>query len=141
MAELVSRLESTYYVDLDAAIEAVRQRTSFNLIHADTGLKVDIFVPERHAFSQQELARARLDTLDPSPEARQFFVKSQEDLILRKLLWFRAGHEVSERQWSDVLGILKVQGDRLDHAYLDQWAAQLSLTDLLERAVAAAVER
>lgn len=135
---LVSRLEDAYYVDRGAARNAVRRRQSFNLIHLDTTIKVDVFVPERRPFDEQEARRARLEALDPSPAGRLFFVKSPEDLVLRKLLWYRAGGETSERQWNDVLGILKVQADGLDHSYLHEWAAQLRLTDLLELALVAA---
>ena len=86
-------------------------------------IKVDIFVPESRPFAQEELRRARLQTLDVGIHARPFFVKSPEDLVLRKLDWYRAGGEASERQWSDVLGVLKVQKERLDQEYLAHWAA------------------
>jgi hypothetical protein len=95
-----------------------------------------VFVSENHPFDKQEMARAQIKVSGAAP-ARPFYVKSPEDLILRKLLWYRAGGETSERQWNDVLGILKVQEDRLDSTYLRQWAAQLGLTDLLERVLVA----
>jgi hypothetical protein len=66
---------------------------------------------------------------------RTVYVATAEDTILAKLEWYRMGGGVSERQWRDVLGVLKVQGERLDYAYLRRWAAQLSVADLLERAL------
>jgi hypothetical protein len=63
------------------------------------------------------------------------YIATAEDTILSKLEWFRAGGEVSENQWKDVLGILKVQGDSLDMVYLRQWARELRVEDLLERAL------
>ena len=48
---------------------------------------------------------------------------------------FRLGGETSERQWWDVVGILRVSEDA-DRAYLRHWAAALSVADLLERALA-----
>lgn len=62
-------------------------------------------------------------------------VATAEDTLLAKLEWYRMGGEVSERQWRDVLGILKVQAGRLDLAYLRRWAIELKVEDLLERAV------
>ena len=61
-----------------------------------------------------------------------------EDVVLLKLEWFRSGGEVSERQWGDVLGVLKVAGGSLDRGYLAHWAADLGLRDVLERALAEA---
>ena len=65
-------------------------------------------------------------------------VKSPEDTILRKMLWFREGGEVSDRQWRDILGVLRAQHGSLDLAYLREWAVRLALTDLLGRATAEA---
>jgi hypothetical protein len=82
-----------------------------------------------------ELARARLETLTEEAGVRTVFpLKSPEDLVLRKLLWFRAGGETSERQWGDVVGVIRVQAEKLDWQYLDRWADALELTGLLARA-------
>jgi len=87
----VRQLQDGYYVDRAAVEEAVRLRRSFNLIHFDTMIKVDVFIPESLGFDQQELNRARPQPLDAAEQARTFFVKSPEDLILRKLTSYRAG--------------------------------------------------
>lgn len=133
-APLARELQTEYYVDEDVVRDAIARSRSFNVIHLQTMIKVDVFVPPDRPFDRQEMARARVRTLDLAPGARSFPVKSAEDRVLRKLEWYRAGGEVSERQWGDVLGVLKVQAAALDRAYLDRWAAQLSLADLLERA-------
>jgi len=82
----------------------------------------------------------------PAPEARPIavrlveepprdvYIKSAEDTVLRKLAWYKLGGGVSERQWTDVLGVLKVQGKRLDTAYMHKWADALGVRDLLDRA-------
>lgn len=62
-------------------------------------------------------------------------VASAEDILLAKLEWFRLGGEVSERQWRDVLGILKVQGDSLDYRYLFNLGEELEIKDLLDKAI------
>lgn len=63
---------------------------------------------------------------------------SPEDTVLQKLLWYRKGGETSDRQWRDVLGVLKARGWRLDRGYLDRWGLPLGVSDLVERAVAEA---
>ncbi len=133
--EFVRQLQSAYYLDEAAVLEAIQTRRSFNLIHLATMVKVDVFAKEQTPFASNEMARAQPRALDVAPGARTFPVTSPEDIVLRKLLWYRAGGEVSERQWNDVQGVLKLQGTALDRAYMQHWAAQLGIGDLLERAV------
>lgn len=130
-----SMLARAYYLSQDRIRTAVEARRSFNLIHLETMFKVDVFVAKRRPFDRQALARARREAFEDAPEARRFFVASPEDTILAKLEWFRAGGEVSERQWADVVGVLKTGWDGLDRAYLGRWAPSIGVEDLLERAV------
>ena len=112
---------------------AVRTRSSFNAIHSDSLFKVDFYIAGR-AFDREQLKRKQLATLRPDSNEHVYF-STPEDTILAKLNWFRGGNEVSERQWSDVIGVLKVQGNRLDFGYLHNWAGELGVDDLLNRAL------
>ena len=85
-------------------------------------------------FDREEFSRGRSEIIATDPE-RRAVVKSPEDTILRKLRWYRDGGEVSDRQWVDVLGVVRAQGPRLDRAYLQRWAIQLEIADLLDRAL------
>lgn len=141
VARFVERLQDAYYVDDQMIRQALARRGSFNLIHFATMLKVDVFIPKARAFDREVAHRTEAHALDEGEEARTFYFASSEDVILAKLEWYRAGGEVSERQWSDVLGVMKVQAQTLDFDYLKRWAEQLSLGDLLARALAeAAIE-
>ena len=130
-------LASTFYLDLDAIRHAIRQRSSFNVIHLATMFKVDIFIPKGRPFDEQQLDRRQLWIADPD-SGRTIYVATPEDTILAKLAWFRLGDEISDRQWRDILGVLAVQGDRLDLSYMHRWATSLGVSDLLERASAEA---
>jgi hypothetical protein len=130
---LVDSFGPDFYVSRDAVVAAVRDRSSFNIIDTTAGFKVDVFVRKDRPFDRSVLARRRPIT-SPEPGSRPVFVVSPEDVILLKLEWYRLGHEVSERQWSDLLGVLRIQAGRLDEAYLDRWAADLGVSDLLARA-------
>lgn len=130
---LVQQLQAEYYIDAAMINDAIARRTSFNLLHLPTMVKLDVFLPKQRAFDVQVARRVQQDTLEEVSSARYVNLLSPEDVILTKLEWYRAGNEVSERQWSDVLGVLKVQGELLDLAYLQYWAAVLSIADLLER--------
>lgn len=138
---LVERFARSYYVDEARVRAAVARRRSFNLIHLATALKIDVFVSKGRPFDREALRRARQEALEESAPARRFFVASPEDVILAKLEWYRAGGEASERQWRDVVGILKAAGPALDHAYLARWAPALHVADLLDRALADATGR
>ena len=130
---LVQSLSDEYYVDEDAVRKAVESHASFNLIHLETVMKIDVFVARTSEYDRQALSRKRPDTLGPD-EPRAFFFASPEDVVIGKLAWFRDAGGVSQRQWRDVVGILQVQGANLDDEYLRRWAERLGLLDLLEKA-------
>ena len=134
---LVQALGEAFYVDANAARNAIQHRSSFNLIHLETMFKVDIFIPKDRPFDRQQLARREKQVIGTDPD-QMAYVASAEDIILAKLEWYRLGGEVSERQWRDIQGILEVSGNRLDRSYLRHWAAMLNISDLLEQALAEA---
>ena len=131
----VQALKDEFYVDEGAMRDAISRRSSFNLIHLRTMFKVDIFVPKSRPFDRAQLANRRLRVVAEDPD-RTAFVMGAEDTVLAKLEWYRLGGETSERQWQDVVGIVKVQGYRLDWVYMRQQARGLEVDDLLERLAA-----
>ena len=131
---LVKMLESSYYIDEDMILDAIRKCSSFNLIHLETMLKIDIFITQNAPYDIETFKRRRKDTLDEEQKTAEFYLVSPEDIILNKLVWYRLGGGISDRQWSDVLGVLKVQKDTLDKEYLRYWASELKIKDLLGKA-------
>jgi hypothetical protein len=130
----VSALQDEFYLDDVMIGESIKRNSSFNLIHRDTMFKVDVFIPRPRPFLQSQLARARKQTFTFETEVSAKFA-SPEDTILSKLEWYRMGGEVSDRQWRDILGVLTTRAGELDLAYLRQWAGELKVGDLLERAL------
>lgn len=110
---LAGELGDAFYLDERAMRRAVERKRSFNVIHLETMFKVDVFIPKRRAFDRAQLERRASHVVATEPE-RKAFIASAEDTILAKLDWYRAGGEVSERQWSDIAGVLRVQQARLD---------------------------
>jgi len=134
LAPFVQALGGLFYANAEMMREAIGQHRSFNLIHLDSMFKVDVFVARPRDFDRAQLARRQLHLLSEDPE-RRAYVASAEDTVLAKLEWYRMGGEVSDRQWRDALGVLKVQGLRLDSVYMRHMAAGLGVKDLLERAL------
>jgi len=131
--EFARLLEDRYYVDEIMIRDAVRHRRSFNILHNETGLKIDIFIPEASGWNLEVTHRREPETMDDAQPS--FWVQSAEDLVLSKLRWFRATNETSDRQWNDVLGVLKMQCFDIDIDYMQKWAPEIDVADLLERAL------
>lgn len=130
----VSALQDEFYIDEEMIADSIQHNSSFNIIHRETMFKVDVFIPRPRPFLQSQLARAQKQIFTFEQEVSAKFA-SPEDTILSKLEWYRMGGEVSDRQWRDILGVMKTRADDLDLAYLRKWAGELKVSDLLERAL------
>lgn len=127
---LESFLTASFYISDIAVEDAVRGRcSSFNVLDNETLEKADLFVLQQTPFGKSKMAR-RIQ--HPLPGGGFIWVSSPEDIVLQKLVWGRGSQ--SEKQWRDVLGVLKLQGDNLTFEYLRHWSAELGLTELLDRA-------
>jgi hypothetical protein len=127
---LKSFLESlgpTFYWSTEAAMDALTRQQMFNVVHLETGFKVDLIIRKSRSFSRMEFSRRQ-----PAfyLGANRWFATA-EDTILAKLEWSKRSD--SERQFNDALGVAKLQRDNLDRAYLQKWAGELEILDLLER--------
>lgn len=128
---LKDELGKDFEVDLDVLREALLTGTSANIFFLPLVTKVDLFALGSTPFDASEFARKKKVTVR---DGEALVVKSAEDTVLRKLLWFREGGEVSEKQWRDVVEVLRVSGPELDAGYLESWANRLRLETLLKKA-------
>ncbi len=131
---LYAALQDEFYVDRDALTRAARERSSTNLIHLGTSVKVDLFVAGGSILDDDLLRRRVLVPIGGEAGVR-LYVHTPEDILLQKLRWYRLGGDVSDRQWRDILSIVRVQGLRLDRDYLTAGAARLGVQELLTRAL------
>ena len=126
------KLGGDFEVDQAMLREALSQGRTANIFYLPMVTKVDIFGLGRTPYDEVEFARRRRVRVRTTGE--ELWVKSPEDTVMRKLLWFREGGEVSEKQWRDIVGVLRIRGTQIDASYLDVWAPRLGLVALLARA-------
>lgn len=111
---------------------AIRRKSCFNLIHLPTSFKVDVFVSRRRPFDVTAMNRAKIEHLGDS-QVLEIPIATPEDAFISKLEWYRKTNETSERQWDDVMRLLKLLGDAADREYLAMSAESVGVQDLLER--------
>jgi hypothetical protein len=131
VSALFAALVDAYYIDADATAAAVRSRGAFNVIQLASMTKVDIYCSSDELLGREELARRIFVEVD----GQRVPCASPEDIILQKLLWFVAGGRVSDRQWRDIRGVVRVQGTALDRLYLERHASSHGVLDLLRTAL------
>jgi len=130
----LAALPASFYVDFGEARRALLLGRSFNAIYTPMMLKFDFFQARSYPLGLQELDRATPLAGTGLCDLPTPFV-TPEDVLLAKLNWFRQGGEVSDSQWRDIRGIVRMQRDHLDREYLDRGAETLRVTDLLDKAL------
>ncbi len=129
----ISRLgKEKYYVSQPAIKDAINRSSCFNVIHLASTFKVDIFILKNRNFDKSSMNRAAPGKVDLQSDF-EVPIASPEDTILSKLEWYRLGNEVSERQWDDVARVIKILGNTADQEYLERHAAELGVSDLLQK--------
>lgn len=130
-------VNAKFHIDADTSIRAIRLERPFNVIHIPSAFRFDLIPVGSSLYDQVQFARRRFEEIpifgnDPI----ELSVATPEDVILSKLRWYRLGGGTSNVQWNDVLGVIAVQRDHLDYAYLRRWAQFLGLSQLLEEVLA-----
>jgi hypothetical protein len=136
IGRLIQELGGEFYADAGMMRGALESERSFNLIHFASSYKFDVFPLSSDPFQQEQFSRREIREVALDGETLAVPVATAEDTLLMKMVWYRSGGDVSERQWNDVRGVVAVRQQRLDHEYLRRWAAYLRVTDLLEAALA-----
>lgn len=117
-----------YYVYPNSVREAIRLKHQFNIIHHVSGLKIDVIIPGDDAF---ERSRAKRGVRRLFAEGLEATFASPEDVILRKMQYFKEGG--AEKHLRDIAAVLKIQGDRVDRKYIEEWTGRLDVIDVWNR--------
>lgn len=134
VAPFIARLSAAFYVDEEMIRREVGKGRSFNIMHLNTMFKVDVFPLKPRAYDQVAVSRRERHLVESEPPV-EAYLSSPEDILLAKLEWFRMGGGASDRQWRDIKGLIKTQLFGLDFDYLEHWAQELKVADLLDKAL------
>ena len=133
---LAQELQSEFYADSQMMRSAILHGRSFNLIHLRTSFKFDIF-PLTGSFHESEMLRREMvDGAKAGLDGIAIPTASAEDTILSKLSWYRTAEGSSSQQWKDLMSIVQVKRSALDREYLNYWAKELGVEDLLNELLA-----
>lgn len=130
----VRALADEFYVSEKRVKRSVEAGGSFNVVALEPMFKVDFFVAKDKLFESSQLSRGEALRVSRTAEDR-VNVSTPEDIVVAKLIWYRKGGEVSDRQWEDVLGVLRVKSGTLDEAYLKRMSEEEGVVDLLTQAL------
>jgi hypothetical protein len=117
--------ENEFYLDTDSMREAINRRSQFNIIHPQSGLKVDVIITEKDDFDQNRFARTK--KLDVT-ETKSAYFASPEDVIIKKLVYYKKGR--SEKHLRDIASMLKISSELIDRAYISFWSKKLSVSEI-----------
>lgn len=125
---LVKAIEALgYYVTWDSILDAIIWHTPFNVIDAESNLKVDFFLVEPTPLEESVLARTRRVMLDESNQTSAVLY-SPEDVIVYKLKYFKEGQ--MPKHPGDILAMLETREDKLDLEYIATWAERSGTLDI-----------
>lgn len=130
----VRALADEFYVSESRVKQSVETGGSFNVVALEPMFKVDFFVARDKPFETSQLNRGEALRVSRTA-AERVNVSTPEDVVLAKLIWYRKGGEISDRQWQDVLGVLRVKTGSLDEAYLKRMAEEEGVDDLVNQAL------
>jgi hypothetical protein len=123
--DFVASFGPEYYVDSGSIKEAIQSRGHFNIIQSEAGIKIDFYLLKDHEHSREEFKRKNQESFD---ENRTAIFSSPEDVILKKLEWYKMGE--SQKHLDDIKGILKISGDKLDMRYVEKWVLKIGVQDI-----------
>ena len=135
LPRLSKSFETEFHIDEQAAMEAVLSRDMFNVIHKETMYKADMHILPEGEWGKVQLLRRVWFPMGPGTGSSPIAFASPEDTVLAKLRWYRLTGERSDKQWGDILGVLRQQRARLDRDYLLEWGDRLELSQQLVKAL------
>lgn len=125
-----------YYVSVPSIEDAVREHFQFNIVHPESGNKIDFILPRPHPWNSGQLSRRRRVTIGTGADIFSAYIAAPEDVIIGKLWYYSEGG--GDRHLRDIAGILRITGEGVDRAEIEHWAQELGYLDVWRQVVAKA---
>ncbi|MBU0534398.1 MAG: nucleotidyltransferase [Candidatus Omnitrophica bacterium] len=122
--EIINSFKEEFYVSEEGIKDAVSHKTMFNIIHPETGMKIDFWmlkdIPYEKVIFQRRVKKEIF--------GKEVYISTPEDTIIRKLLWYKESD--IDKHFNDALGIFQIQHENLDYDYIQQWVKELKVSDI-----------
>jgi hypothetical protein len=139
LANVLAALSPSYLVEPEEIQYALSVGHRMPILHLGTLMKLDLILPKMPDFDEEMQAGITSLLLDeryePLPVASALEMAVWKLVRCARELATRSDEIMNDAEWNDLLGILKVQGDRLDLARFTWWAYRLGAGPLLPLAL------
>jgi len=119
--------DQDFFVQEESIRAAQREVSMFNIIHKETGLKVDLWMRKDDEHGREAFKRRVCVAYGPA----QIRLASAEDTIITKLEWYKMSD--IDKHYSDAVGIGRIQAGKLDLAYIEDWCRRTTTLEIWER--------
>lgn len=119
--ELIGVFEGEYYISEEGIKDAILHKTMFNVIHHESGIKIDFWILHRSDYDLESFKRRRKIKIFE----KEVYITSPEDSIIKKLLWYKESD--IDKHLDDALGVLEIQYNNMDFSYIEKWAQELNV--------------
>lgn len=127
ISEIINSFKEEFYVSEEGIKEALSHRTMFNIIHPETGVKIDFWMLKDVEYDKVVFQRR----VKKEIFGKEVYISTPEDTIIRKLLWYKESD--IDKHFNDALGIFQIQHENLDYDYIDKWTKELKVSDIWEK--------
>ena len=120
--DFMARLGADFEADPQLSFETNTGTHRQLMQHTRSAFKVELFLLSNDPHDQARFQRR----VAVHAYGRQIWLPTAEDVIIMKVRWAR------RRDQDDVRGVIGVQGEKLDWAYIDGWCERHGTRALLE---------
>ncbi len=126
-AKFKELFDENFTVDAYSISCALKELSMFNIIHKETGLKVDFWIMKGDEYNRKSFERRKWYPY----QNIEICLATPEDMIINKLDWFKLSD--IDKHYFDALDIYRIQQEKLDIEYINYWCNKKSISELWKK--------